>query len=791
MVNVFLNGRYIGEHKDPASFIEKIKEMRRNGNLPTELNVAYYKEEDSIYILTDKGRARRPLIVVKDGKPLLTKEHIEKLKKNEISWDDLVKQGVIEYLDAEEEENAYIALDEKDLTPEHTHLEISPTIIMGPQANMVPYAQHSLSYRITLGAKMTKQALGLYTANVPIRADTDVSIIHYSQIPIVKTQMYDLLKVEDHPIGQNVVVAIMPFDGYNIQDAIVINKGSIERGLFRATTYRPYKCEELRYPGGQTDIIKIPDKDIKGYRTEHAYRYLEEDGIIVPEAEVGPGDVLVGKVSPPRFLASLEEFRVGTEAQRETSTTLQHAEQGIVESVLISESEEGNKFVKVKVRDERIPELGDKFASRHGQKGVVGLIVPEEDMPFTADGIIPDIIFSPHSIPTRMTVSHLIEVLGGKVGALYGKYVDATAFQSMSEFELRKMLKEAGFREDGSEIMYDGRTGEEIKARIFIGSQYYYRLKHMVANKIHARSRGPVQLLTRQPTEGRAKEGGLRLGEMEKDCLVGHGASLLLKERFDSDKTVLPVCKKCGLVAIYNKYKNKTMCPVCGENAPVTFVEMSYAFKLLLDELKSMGIYPKLKIKPKYWGRNMNEIIRDKIGAIEFRMLSPKLIKKMAVVKVITPELYDADGYPIDGSLMDLKMGVIDPGLRCRTCGGKVKECPGHFGYIELARPVFHIRYIPLIYIFLRSTCSSCGRLLLPQAEIDKWLKKMSEVDDEKKAIITKIIINKTKLIKKCPHCGAKQLKPSILAFQLLEIFLKVLNLYLELFLIFLKHQLV
>jgi len=600
MTNVFLNGKFIGVHENPSKLINEIKEMRRNGKMPSETNVSYYKEEDSVYILTDKGRARRPLIVVKNGKSLLTNEHIEKLKKNEINWDDLVREGVIEYLDSEEEENAYIAIDEKDITPEHTHLEISPTVIMGPQANMVPYAQNSLSYRITLGAKMTKQAMGIYSINLPVRADTDVSIIHYPQIPLVKTQMYDLLKFGEHPIGQNVIIAIMPFDGYNIHDAIVVNKASIDRGLFRATTYKPYKCEELRYPGGQTDIISMPDKDVKGFRTEYAYRYLEEDGIIQPEVKVEAGDVLVGKVSPPRFLSSLEELRVETNAQRETSITLAHGEKGVVESVLVSESEEGNKFVKVKIRDSRIPELGDKFASRHGQKGVIGLIVPEEDMPFTENGIVPDIIFSPHSIPTRMTIGHLIEMLGGKVSALTGNHIDATAFQSVSEFEIRKMLKELGFREDGTEVMYDGRTGKRLSARIFVGSQYYYRLKHMVANKIHARSRGPVQLLTRQPTEGRAKEGGLRLGEMEKDCFVGHGSALLLKERFDSDKTKIPVCKKCGLVAIYNKFKNKTMCPVCGEDAPITFIELSYAFKLLLDELKSMCIYPKLNIKSKY-----------------------------------------------------------------------------------------------------------------------------------------------------------------------------------------------
>jgi DNA-directed RNA polymerase subunit B' len=447
---------------------------------------------------------------------------------------------------------------------------------------------------------MIKQSLGMYAANLPVRADTDVSIIHYPQFPIVKTQAYDLLNFRTHPAGQNIVVAIMPFKGYNMEDAIVISQASIDRGLFRATTFRPYKCEELKYPGGQSDVVTIPEKEIKGYRTEKVYRLLEEDGIIAPESEVQPGDVLVGKISPPRFLASLDEFRVGTEAQRETSTTIVHAEEGVVDSVLISESEEGNKFIKVKVRDQRIPELGDKFASRHGQKGIVGLIIPEEDMPFTVNGIVPDIIFSPHSIPSRMTVGHLIEIIAGKAGALEGIEIDATAFQEMSEKELRKILRENGFVDDGTETVIDGFTGEELEARIFVGCQYYYRLRHMVANKMHARSRGPVQLLTRQPTEGRAKEGGLRLGEMEKDCFVAHGAALLLKERFDSDRTVLPICKNCGMVAIYNRFKNKEMCASCGEDAPVTFVEMSYAFKLLLDELKSMCIYPKLNVKPKY-----------------------------------------------------------------------------------------------------------------------------------------------------------------------------------------------
>ena len=268
--------------------------------------------------------------------------------------------------------------------------------------------------------------------------------------------------------------------------------------------------------------------------------------------------------------------------------------------VLITENEEGNKLISVRLRDQRTPEVGDKFTSRHGQKGVVGLIVPASDMPFSASGITPDLIFSPHGIPSRMTISHLIELIAGKVGALSGRTVDGTTFDAESEENLRKELQQLGFREDGTEIFFHGETGERMAARIYVGNIYYLKLKHMVANKIHSRARGPIQLLTRQPTEGRAKEGGLRLGEMEKDTFVAHGASLLLKERFDSDRTIVPVCENCGIVAIHNEFKNQKYCPICGDNVEISSVEVSYAFKLILDEFKTLGIYPKIQLTTKY-----------------------------------------------------------------------------------------------------------------------------------------------------------------------------------------------
>ncbi|MBD3312053.1 DNA-directed RNA polymerase subunit B [archaeon] len=599
MTDVFFNGVFLGETSKPKNLVNKLKTERRKGAVTSLMNVSYDEIHDNVEILTEKGRAVRPLIVVKNGKPLLTKDLVKKLEAGKIQWHDLISKGVIEYVDAMEEEGLKIAIDDSELTKEHTHLEISPLVIFGNQAAMIPYPEHNMATRVIYGSKMLKQGLGIYASNYTIRDDTNANILHYPQNPLVKTMMYDLINYGTHPVGANVVVAIMPWDGYNMEDAIVVNQSSIDRGLFRNTYFKPYKSEELRYAGGIKDRIGVPDKDVSGFRTEGAYANLESDGIIYPEAKVGSDDVLIGKTSPPRFMTSMEEFRVGVEARKETSTAVKNDAEGIVDSVMITESDNGNKMVKVIVRDERLPELGDKFASRYGQKGVIGLTVHQESMPFTADGVVPDIIFSPLSIPSRMTYSQVLECLAGKVAALTGEIIDATGFEKTGEDGLRKNLLELGFRDNGTETLYDGRTGRVYKARIMIGNMFYMKLKYMVAGKIQARGRGPLQLLTRQPTEGRAKEGGLRLGEMEKDCLVGHGSSLLLQERFSSDRSIIPVCKNCGLIAIFNKFKNKGLCPVCGKKSEITLVEMSYAFKLLLDELKSLCIYPQLDIKPK------------------------------------------------------------------------------------------------------------------------------------------------------------------------------------------------
>ncbi|MFB6076188.1 MAG: DNA-directed RNA polymerase subunit B [Candidatus Aenigmatarchaeota archaeon] len=595
MNDIFLNGALIGETEDAEGFVEEFRRKRRGGIIPDPVNVYYNEKEKEIYVNSDNGRTRRPLIVVENGEPRIKDEHIEKIKNDEMSWNDLVDSGIIEWLDAEEEENAFVALKEEDLTEDHTHLEINPLLILGISASMIPFAEFNRGDRVNFGAKMTGQALGLYSMNYPVRTDTKSNILIYPQPPLVTTDTYSMMGFDKHPAGQNVVVALLSYKGYNMEDSVVVNKNSIERGMGRSYFYRTYSSEEMRYWGGQEDEIKIPEKDVRGYRSEEAYSHLSEEGVSSPEQEVESGDVLVGKVSPLRFMER-EEFSVGMQNKREASLTVRHGESGIVDKVLMTESSDGNKLLKVTLREPRTPEIGDKFASRHGQKGVIGLIEREENLPFTENGITPDIIMNPHSIPSRLTAGQLLEMISGKIGALKGEKMNETPFNADSEEKLKKELKELGFRSDGKEVLYNGETGEMLEAEIFTGMIYYQKLEHMVSNKLHARSRGPVALLTKQPTEGRAKEGGLKLGEMEKDCILSHGASLLLKERFSSDEVELPVCKNCGLLAVKDHTKDELYCPVCGDS-DIEHVKMSYAFKLLLDELKSMMIYPKLNVE--------------------------------------------------------------------------------------------------------------------------------------------------------------------------------------------------
>ncbi len=600
---VFLNGRPIGFHPDGEALASKLRQLRREGKISYEVGVAHIQDEyvNEVYINTDEGRLLRPLIVVEEGKPKLTKEMVEKVRRGELSFWDLVKSGVIELVDPDEEENVYVAETPEDVTPEHTHLELWVPAIVGVAAATIPYLDHNQSPRNTYQSAMAKQALGLYASNYKYRVDSHSYLLHYPQKPIVQTRMLDLIGYNNRPAGQNMIVALMSFTGYNIEDALVFNKTSIDYGLARAHFFRVYTAAQNVYAGGAMDEIRVPEPNLLDHKGDEFYRKLGPDGIVEPEVEVRGGDVLIGRVSPPRFIGE-ERVVVSTSLiRRDTSVQLRYGEKGIVDTVIITQNIDGLKLVKVRVRDQRIPEIGDKFASRHGQKGVIGILLPKYDMPYTEDGIVPDIVLNPHAIPSRMTVGQLLENIAGKLGSLQARYVDGTPFYKEDIDGLRIELLKRGYDPNAREVMYDGRTGRLIEKPVTIGVTFYQRLYHMVADKMHARATGKVQLLTRQPTEGKARQGGLRFGEMERDCLIGHGAAALLRDRmlFNSDKYEMLVCNKCGHIAWYNARRGIYECPIHDEDGDVKPVIVPYAFKLLLQEITSMVIKPRIQVAGK------------------------------------------------------------------------------------------------------------------------------------------------------------------------------------------------
>jgi len=602
---VFINGILIGFHQDPVSLVNALREKKRRGQLPYDLSFSYVigQEFSEVYAFTDGGRIIRPLFVVgKDGKLKLTEQEKEELRSGRMPWSELIRKGVIEYMSAEEEENSMIALtaEEAEANPgKYTHCELDSIALLGVVASLIPYSNHNQSPRNSYQTAMAKQAIGVSTINFQKRLDTRAHVLHYPQLPLVTTKTEGLVGFNKRPTGQNFVVALLSYEGYNIEDAVILNKASVERGLGRSSTFRLYETEERKYPGGQEDEIGVPNETVRGYHGASQYSKLDpSDGIVFPDSDIEGGEVIIGKTSPSRFLEEFRELTGGEVVKHDSSVLLKHGENGVVDRVYVSLNLDGRKLVRVVVRDYRIPELGDKFASRHGQKGVVGLLVPQEDMPYTQSGIVPDLIMNPHAIPSRMTVGHLMEMLGGKVASLKGVRADGTPFEGETLEELEAQLKSLGFLPTGEEVMYDGRTGKMLRAKVYMGLAYYQRLHHMVADKMHARARGLVQILTHQPTEGRAREGGLRFGEMERDVLVAHGASSLLLDRLleSSDKSDITICENDGAMAYFDYKKNRWICPICGEKVKPVTVTMPYAFKLLVQEMVSMGI--DIKVEP-------------------------------------------------------------------------------------------------------------------------------------------------------------------------------------------------
>ena len=589
---IYVNGTPIGLTSLPNEFCKKFRKCRRMGLIHEFVSIYCNEENNSINIACDSGRLTRPYIRVVNQKPLVTSNDLAMIKNNSITFSSLVKCGKIEYLDANEENNALIALNEQWIKPDTTHMEIAEYSILGVIAGLIPYPHHNQSPRNTYQCAMGKQAIGNVGYNQLIRTDNVLFLMIYPQKPLVKTLTIELTNYEKLPAGQNASIAVMSYSGYDIEDAILLNKASLDRGFGRIMTLRRNETVMEKYPNGTMDVRRGPTdesfKNMSKYlRNLHA---IDKDGLPFIGSKLNNGDIYLNKFSPANtkdILPSTNEMNFIRMPQ-----TYRGSDPSYVDRVLLTSNLKSPELIKVILRQTRRPELGDKFSSRHGQKGVCGMIIPQEDMPFNEQGWCPDLIMNPHGFPSRMTVGKLIELIGSKSAALDGKFKYGTAFAGDSVEDLGNILLSHGFSYSGKDILYSGLTGEPLNCFVFSGPVFYQRLKHMVMDKIHARSRGPKTPLTRQPMEGRSKDGGMRLGEMERDCLVGFGASCLLLERLmiSSDLFLASICGKCGYLGM------KGFCQYCGDGSNMCDIKMPYAFKLLTQELISMNIKVKFKL---------------------------------------------------------------------------------------------------------------------------------------------------------------------------------------------------
>jgi DNA-directed RNA polymerase II subunit RPB2 len=440
---------------------------------------------------------------------------------------------------------------------------------------------------------MGKQAMGMYALNYRERFDAMAHLLCYPQVPFVSPFMSKFYGAQEMPCGQNIIVAVATYTGYNQEDSVMINRASLDRGLFRSIFFRTYKDEERKnQSSGEEERFANPDTTATRQMKNANYDKLDETGFVPENQFVNSDDILIGKVVPLRIPTGMV-IPAGAKKYRDVSKTMRNNETGWVDRIFRNRNGEGYSFAKVRVRQDRIPEIGDKFSSRHGQKGTLGMILNPEDMPQTADGMIPDMIINPHCIPSRMTIAHLLETLLGKMSCRLGCLGDGSPFNGVTLSGLQKILRdELGMEPSGNEILYNGYTGRMMETSIFTGPVYYQRLRHCSADKLHSRSSGPLVMLTRQPAEGRAREGGLRFGEMERDCVAAHGVSEFTKERLMecSDLFRCWSCQDCGLIAIVNPKEGIWNCRGCGNTTNFSAIEIPYAYKLLLQELETMSI---------------------------------------------------------------------------------------------------------------------------------------------------------------------------------------------------------
>jgi len=613
-VKVFINGCWVGISLEPIKLYQSMKDKKYKGIINIYTSIIFNYKELEIRICNDGGRLTRPVLKVKNNKVLITKEQIDKLTTKELCWNELLTnckldESVIEYIDPEEQNYSMIAMKSKQdyLQPKnsyfnYTHSEIHQSTIFGVLASCIPYPEHNQAPRNIYQCAMGKQALGVYATNYDKRMDKTAYVLNYPTRPLVDTRVMNFLKLNEIPSGTQIHVAIMTHTGYNQEDSVLINKAALDRGLFMATIYHTEKDEDKNIIRDEIIRCKPDPLKTKGIKFGN-YDKINEQGFIPENTLVENRDVIIAKTVPIKENRNDPTKTIKYEDQSKTFRT---TEETYIDKNYTGRNGDGYNFAKVRVRTLRKPVLGDKFSSRHGQKGTIGNIIQECDMPFTKDGMKPDLIINPHAIPSRMTIAQLKETLLGKVLLELGLFGDGTSFGNLDVKTISEELQKLGYESYGNEIMYNGYTGEQIETSIFFGPVFYQRLKHMVNDKQHSRSIGPMVNLTRQPAEGRSRDGGFRIGEMERDVMIAHGMSRFCRERlYDvSDKYSVHICNKCGMIACFNngdknkKYTNNDFqthyCNTCDNRKDFSKVEVPYSYKLLSQELQTINVVPRI-----------------------------------------------------------------------------------------------------------------------------------------------------------------------------------------------------
>ena len=620
LTKIIVNGTWVGITNIPDKLHKFLITKRRRGIINIYISISWDITQNKIEVNTEAGRCIRPLYILENNKFKITGEIANRLRNNLLSWNDLLigglytinpnmnvnsinplNEGVIEFIDVQEADTSMIAMDISKLSNlknkivryKYTHCELHPSMMLGVLGSVIPFAEHNQAPRNLFQSAMGKQAMGVYVTNFKERTDIVSHILHYPQRPIVDSKIMQFLPSHSLPCGVNAIIAVASYSGYNQEDSLIINQDAIDRGLFVSTHYRTYKVEEKKSQASGEDerFCKPCRKSTKGMKIGN-YEKLNDNGFVEENVKINENDIIIGKVMRTKF-----RHPNGDVIYKDNSQIIKPNETGFVEKVIVSRNGEGYRFSKVKIRSVRNPVIGDKHSSRHGQKGTIGMSFPAQDMPFSDNGIIPDMIMNPHAVPSRMTIGQLKESILGKICCTMGKYGDATPFTNLSVEELEEVLEtECNMHKHGYEVLYNGTTGEQLKVAIFIGPTFYQRLKHMVNDKMHSRGTGPMVTLTRQPAEGRSRDGGLRLGEMEKDCMLAYGASSFLKEILldKSDNFKMYICKQCGMTAIVNNERKIYGCNNCKNYSDYSEIRIPYACKLFLQELQCMSIGPRL-----------------------------------------------------------------------------------------------------------------------------------------------------------------------------------------------------